>query len=36
MAALVIVGAVALINTGRAKAANPKSRMTPAPAPGDD
>jgi drug/metabolite transporter (DMT)-like permease len=36
VAALVIVGAVALINTGRAKAANPKSRMTPAPATGDD
>ena len=36
VAALVIVSAVALINTGRSKSANPKSRMVPASAPGDD
>ena len=36
IAALVIVGAVVLINTGRAKAAEPASRMVVAPAPGED
>jgi len=36
IAALVIVGAVVLINTGRAKVAEPASQMVVAPAPGED
>ena len=36
IAALVIVSAVALINTGRAKTAKPVSKLVPVPAPGED
>jgi len=36
IAALVIVSAVALINTGRAKTAKPAGKLVPVPAPGED